>query len=92
MFSRVKASQYTRRSETPGLQPGVFSFVDGRVRWDAFVGWGDGDRGRVLYVRVQTGTGLDDANSRWLSDSRGLSAFSEGELTRTSLAQLAGKL
>ncbi len=47
----------------------------------AVVGWGDGERGLVLYVRVQIGTGLDDVNSRWLSDSLGLSALFAKRLT-----------
>ncbi len=50
----------------------------------AVVGWGDGERGLVLYVRVQTGTGLDDVNSRWLSDSLVLSALSAKRLTLMS--------
>ncbi len=40
------------------------------------MGSGDGERGLVLYVRVQLDTGLDAANSVLLSDSLGLSALS----------------
>ncbi len=51
---------------------------------DGLAGWGDGDRGLVLYVRVQVGTGLDDVNSRSLSDSLALSALSAEWLTLMS--------
>ena len=54
------------------------------VRCGELVGWGDVDAGSVLYVRVQVGTGLDDVNSRWLSDSLGLSALFAKRLTLMS--------
>ncbi len=46
------------------------------VKRGGLVGWGDAERGGVLYVRVWIDTGLDDANSVLLSDSLGLSALS----------------
>ncbi len=50
----------------------------------AVVGWGDGERGLVLYVRVQTAPPESKTNPRWLSDSLGLSALSARGLTLMS--------
>ncbi len=73
-----------RRAKPPFNTRGFSRFWGDGVSVDAVAGWGDVDAGRVLYVRVQVGTELDDVNSRWLSGSLGLSALSAKRLTRMS--------
>ena len=63
---------------------GFSRFWGDGVRWDEVVSSGDGDRGRVLYVRVQVDTRNSKTNPGWLSDSLGLSALSAGWLTLMS--------